>query len=135
MTIDDVPSNTAVVRALFAAMSAGQFAEARNLVDPDGTWWTLGRRAARPSAVVLAVIEQLCATSTDGFGFDVRTTTAEDDRVAAEVSGHATLSDGGAYDNLYAFLFRLRSGRVIEVWEYYDTAMSLRSFSRPIDGR
>lgn len=49
--------------------------------------------------------------------------TAEGDRVAAEVRirGRSARS-GEPYDNLYAFFFWIRDGRIVEIHEHLDTA-------------
>jgi ketosteroid isomerase-like protein len=122
--------NRSVVTAFWDLVSGGRFDDARALVDPEGEWWTLGRRAARPCWVVVDVLQDLHQRSSDGLVFTVGTVTAESDRVAIELAGHAQLPDRGAYDNLYYFLFRLRRGVIREVWEYYDTALS-NSVFRP----
>lgn len=45
------------------------------------------------------------------------------ERVVALGRGKAKTIHGTAYDNDYAFVFRLRDGKITEVTEYLDTAM------------
>lgn len=45
------------------------------------------------------------------------------ERVVALARGKATTIHGVPYDNDYAFVFRLRDGKISEVIEYLDTAM------------
>lgn len=48
---------------------------------------------------------------------------AEDDRVVARMTGRATSKAGKRYDNSYCQLFRVRDGRIAEMYEYLDTAL------------
>lgn len=47
----------------------------------------------------------------------------EGERVVALGRGKATTIHGLPYDNDYAFVFRVRDGRITEVSEYLDTAL------------
>jgi ketosteroid isomerase-like protein len=54
--------------------------------------------------------------------------TAEGDRVAVEAEGKCALPNGKRYDNTYHFLLRIRDGRIVEVREYADTLLVVRTF-------
>ena len=56
-----------------------------------------------------------------GIDFTLHGTTAEQDRVAAEVSCRAELVNGAVYANQYHMLFRFRNALIIAVKEYNDT--------------
>jgi ketosteroid isomerase-like protein len=45
----------------------------------------------------------------------------EDDYVAARISCRARSSKGRDYDNSYHVLFRVRDGKISELWDYQDT--------------
>lgn len=47
--------------------------------------------------------------------------TAQGERVAIEMTGHAPLKNGKVYDNRYHFLFVVRDGVIVEMREYCDT--------------
>ncbi len=47
----------------------------------------------------------------------------EGERVVALGRGKAMTIHGLAYDNDYAFVFRVRDGRIVEVLEFLDTAL------------
>lgn len=47
----------------------------------------------------------------------------EGDRVVALGRGKAQTVFGMSYDNDYAFVFRVRQGKIVEVIEYLDTAL------------
>lgn len=53
----------------------------------------------------------------------VDTLIAEGDRVVALGRGKATTVHGLPYDNDYAFVFRVRDGKIVEVLEYLDTVL------------
>lgn len=55
--------------------------------------------------------------------------TAEEDRVHLHFTLRARTSNGRDYENDYQSLFRLRDGRIAEVWEYLDTAYLFSVFS------
>jgi len=58
-----------------------------------------------------------------GIEFRILNMTAEDDRVAVEVDGIATLVNGAPYNNQYHFLFFVRDGKVYRIKEYLDTKL------------
>lgn len=54
--------------------------------------------------------------------FHYHSTTAEADRVHMHFSLEAKTANGQDYFNDYQSLFRFQDGKIIEVWEYFDTA-------------
>ena len=60
--------------------------------------------------------------------FTIVATTAEDDRVAMEATGHGVLTNGSVYANTYHFLFKFRDGLICEVREYQDTKLAADVF-------
>jgi ketosteroid isomerase-like protein len=127
---DTLAANKAVVRAWFAALSAGHLDDAWALMDPAGDYWVLRQRVAMPVPQFATVYgEHMENTFVDGLQFTVGELTAEDDRVAAIAEGKAQLRRGAPYENLYHFLFVLRGGRIRHVREYADTYQSWRAFS------
>ncbi len=58
-----------------------------------------------------------------GIQPEILNSTAEDDRVVAEVRIRGrSARTGEAYDNLYAFFFWIREGVIVEIHEHLDTA-------------
>lgn len=51
---------------------------------------------------------------------------ADDDHVVAQFVLDATLANGNDYHNRYVFIFRVRDGRINEVWEHLDTLYQWR---------
>jgi len=52
--------------------------------------------------------------------------TAEDDRVAVEVSGESIHASGKPYNNKYHFLLIIRDGKIIQLKEYMDTQLAAK---------
>ena len=76
--------------------------------------------------VVLRFIEAMGAGEVlpTGLRTDVKSVTAEGDRVAVEFEGNATTSDGKAYNNQYCMVFTLADGRIKQVNEYFCTLLA-----------
>lgn len=49
---------------------------------------------------------------------------ADGDVVVVEADGAVTLSSGKPYNNQYCFVIQMRDGKMVEVREYMDTALS-----------
>ncbi|MGJ4912446.1 nuclear transport factor 2 family protein [Bradyrhizobium sp. HKCCYLS2033] len=49
---------------------------------------------------------------------------AEDDLVVVEAKGEMRTRAGRAYDNDYCLIFRLHEGRIVEIREYCDSALT-----------
>jgi uncharacterized protein len=111
-------ANKAVVRRFYAVMNARDVDAALAMYDDD--------------AEIVVVMDgpfggshAPCRQFTDAFyatfpeiAFAVGTMTAEDDRVAVEVTSHGTLCDGSRYRNHYHNLFVLRGGKIRLFREY-----------------
>jgi ketosteroid isomerase-like protein len=112
--------NVDLVKDFFRYMSAGRIDDASILIAEKVVWWsplgTLTKQA------LLEGVRQLYASRTTSTAMNVRTITAQDNRVAAEVDGQFELRDGRSYDNTYHFLFVIENGRFVSVREHFDTA-------------
>jgi ketosteroid isomerase-like protein len=118
---DLLGANKAVVTRFFDALTKADFDGAARLIDPNGQWWNL-KRVTRPLSATLVRIKDKSSETTTGLAFRVGTMTAEGDRVSVLAESYAEFPDGRIYNNLYHFLFRLADGRIVNVWEYYDSA-------------
>jgi ketosteroid isomerase-like protein len=56
----------------------------------------------------------------DEFSFEVRSMTAEEDRVAVEATAHGVGPDGLEYNNTPILMFKLSNGKLAEVTEALD---------------
>ena len=125
MSDQALEGNKHLADAFFSAISESRYDDAAAMLDPDGTWWALARRAERPALVQLERIRGLAEEAKSGMRFTIRTMTAEDDRVAVECEGYAEFDDR-IYNNLYFFLLRISAGRIVNLWMYDDTALGER---------
>ena len=67
-----------------------------------------------------------------GLRPEIRSLTAEDERVVAEVRIQGrSIQTGEPYDNLYAFVFWVEGERFARIHEYLDTAYVSRTLLEP----
>jgi ketosteroid isomerase-like protein len=123
--LEEPPMSEQLVRSFFTAITENRFDDAAALLDPDGGWWSLSKRAERPPLVQLDRIRKLSAGAKAPMSFTVGSVTEQDDRVAAEVAGYAAFDDR-VYDNMYFFLIRVDGGRITNLRMYDDTLMGER---------
>ena len=113
-------SNHQIVRDFFAAISRGETPDV--LFTEDMTGWTASSGTSEKARFLGGI--RLLASIFDGpYGYTVRSLTAEEDRVAAEVHGAGTLINGEPYANDYVFLFRIRDGRIAAIAEHSNTVL------------
>ncbi|MBY0422351.1 MAG: nuclear transport factor 2 family protein [Parvularculaceae bacterium] len=108
-----------IARAFFNALSAGELPD--DLVTPDMTAWTT-TRGPSTKAAYQGGVRMLAGLFDGGLHYTVLSLTAEDDRVAAEVRSRGLLRNGVEFENTYAFILRVRDGRVASVAEHFNPA-------------
>jgi ketosteroid isomerase-like protein len=137
----NLDANKSLVRAWIDSISAGDQATMVGLLDEDMQMETMGSSVmskCRSRDEMLRDFAMLAAVLPNGVKFQVRTVTAEDDRVSVEVQGHAISAQGLAYDNQYHFMFVVQGGKIRVVREYVDTKLVDEVFGpafRQRDGR
>lgn len=107
-----------LVTRFFADLGAGSLSD--EMFTEDATAWTLNTKAEGPAAFYRQGTKVLASLFPEGIVYTIGSITAEDDRAAAEVTGHGVLNDGKVYDNHYVMLFRIRDGRIAALAEYFD---------------
>lgn len=107
----------AVVRNLFAAMSATQLTE--DHFTPDAVIWVCSSGESSVARYV-GGSRLLQALFPAGLTYTVDSVTAEDDRAAAEVRSHGTLADGTPFNNRYVFTFVIRDGKFAALSEVFN---------------
>jgi ketosteroid isomerase-like protein len=124
-----------VVVSFLERMSAGDIGGAFELIGDDATWFSLSSRRHVDAQSMRPAIETVFGTMLEApIRQQVLLMTAEDDRVAVVSEGHAVTLDGVPYENMYHFLFQLRDGRIVAVWEFNDTAHATAVLRRGPDG-
>jgi ketosteroid isomerase-like protein len=116
--------NKVIVENAFDAWKAGTGSPFDLLAD-DATWTIEGNSAAAkayPSkeAFMSEVIRPFNARMSAGIKPDVRSITAEADRVVILFDARGTTRDGKTYVNSYAWFFQMRAGRVVKANAFYD---------------
>lgn len=120
----ETDANKAVVRRFYELMNARRFDAMWTLFATDATWSGGGNppRSTSPiSKMRDIIVDPMPIFVSGGIDFTLHSMTAEEDRVAAEVSCHAELTNATTYANQYHMLFRIRDGEIVEVKEYNDT--------------
>lgn len=116
--------NKAAVEAKFDAWKAGT-GNPFELLANDARWTIEGnsvasKRYPTKEAFLAEVIRPFNARMAIGIRPDVRSITAEADRVVILFDAAGTAKDGKAYTNSYAWFFRMKSGRVVEASAFFD---------------
>ena len=95
----------------------------------DSIIWTAGDNAiggTRTKKEIIDFAQGILAAFPSGISFNITGITAENERVALEVSGEAIHASGEAYNNKYHFLLRIKNGKIIELKEYMDTQLAAK---------
>lgn len=131
------PSREIVLR-YFDAVDRGDAATIAALLDDEVRFWV---PPSLPDGVEFRGIDEVLALFEASFALydeatplrvEVRTTTAEDDRVAVEaVIRGRSAARGADYENWYHFLVRVRDGRIVEIREHLDSLYAYRALFEP----
>lgn len=135
---DSVTKPGEVVRAYYADISAGRFAEAIARLAPDATTWILGEGhwplGGYHDLASLGEIHAMVAERfPDGLSLDIKALTVEGERVAVEAESHGVRADGKVYRNQYHYLIIVRDGLICERREYLDTIHAREMLCDPLD--
>ena len=130
--------NKDIVRRYFDAVNHGDMATITALLDDSVCFWVPpslpdGVEYRGRTMVLKLFTESVGLYDADaGLSVEVRTLTAEDDRVAAElIIRGKSAADGGDYENWYHFLFRIEDGRITEIREHLDSLYAFRKLFVP----
>lgn len=127
MSID---ANRALVRSFYERMSVLDFAAMFDLMDDTATWTVAGNPELFHHAGVATKQQRIAAFTNFTKAFvsldmEVRSLTAEEDRVAAELSTRCVTRGGLTYENELMVLIRCAGGRIRSIYEHLDQATSL----------
>jgi uncharacterized protein len=125
---DVTESNRQTIRDAFAAWQAGT-APIIDVFAPDMVWRIEGhsvasREYASRDAFVDEVLTPFGARFAAGERFRpirIRSVTADGDTVVVVWDGHGVANDGRPYENSYAWVMRLRDGKVVDGTAFYDS--------------
>ncbi len=118
----------AIVKEWFDKLAVGDADAAFALFAPDCTYILQGTTPVSGTYRGLpAILNDFFApwrTRIDGpLTLALHELIGEGERVVALARGSARTVTGARYDNDYAFVFRVRGGRIVEVNEFLDTAL------------
>jgi ketosteroid isomerase-like protein len=121
-------ANRRLIQSAFEAWHAGE-ASIADLFAPNMVWRIEGNSLVcgeYPTAqdFVEQVLEPFGARFSKGEGFrpvNVRSVLADDDTVVVIWDGHGVCNDGVPYDNSYAWILKLRGGKVIDGTAFFDS--------------
>ena len=124
MSADKSPEE--LVRAYYADISAGRFAEAAARLAPAATTWILGEghwplggyHDLSSLRKIHALVQERFP---DGLKVVIKALTVQGERVAVEAETLGTRVDGKIYNNQYHYLVIVRNGLIRERREYLDT--------------
>jgi len=123
--------NRSLVLRFYELMSRQEFEEMFALMADDATWTVAGKPATFHHAGAHSKAQR--AEELAGFvkvfsalHMDIRSTTAEDDRVVVEAVTRCTTHHGLAYENELLVLFRCRDAKIVGIYEHLDQQTALQ---------
>ena len=120
--------NKEIAIKFFEALSSGSETYL-DFYNDDSIIWTAGNNAiggTRTKKEIIDFAQGILAAFPTGITFNITGMTAENERVAVEVSGEAMHASGEAYNNKYHFLLTIKNGKIIELKEYMDTQLAAK---------
>jgi ketosteroid isomerase-like protein len=116
--------NKSVVLKFLDAMGTCDGTTAATYLAPDA--FTLAKgfgkfAGARHYDTIVGTIDAFKQLLPTGLQLDIKSVTAEADRVVIEFEGNATTCDGKPYNNQYCMVFTLAEGKIKQVNEYFCT--------------
>lgn len=123
-----IAENKQVVLDFYEAGARGDMDACLDLLSDDVTWTNIGTtRLSGTYTGKQNLMEQLLGPLFGqlkaGISSEIKRLTAEGDIVVAQTSGTAETIDGTPYNNTYCQIIRIHDGKIVEVKEYFDTAL------------
>ena len=120
--------NKTITKEFFEALSNGSDKYLDFYTD-ESIIWTAGGNAiggTRTKKEVVSFAQNILSAFPTGITFNITGLTAENERVAVEISGEAIHASGETYNNQYHFLLRIKDGKILELKEYMDTQLAAK---------
>ena len=120
--------NKKITKEFFRALSTGSD-QYLDFYTDESIIWTAGGNAiggTRTKKEVVSFSQNILSAFPTGITFNITGLTAEDERVAVEISGEAIHASGETYNNQYHFLLRIKDGKILELKEYMDTQLAAK---------
>ncbi|MDA9916856.1 nuclear transport factor 2 family protein [Gammaproteobacteria bacterium] len=120
--------NKTITKEFFEALSTGSD-QYLDFYTDESIIWTAGNNAiggTRTKKEVVSFAQNILSAFPTGITFNIKGMTAEEERVAVEISGEAMHASGETYNNQYHFLLRIKDGKILELKEYMDTQLAAK---------
>ena len=120
--------NKQIARDFFGTLSAGS-EKYLDFYTDDSVIWTAGDNSiggTRTKKEIISFAQNILSAFPSGITFNITGITAEEERVAVEISGEAIHASGETYNNQYHFLLRIKDGKILELKEYMDTQLAAK---------
>ena len=121
----------------FATLGSGDLEAVRALLHEDATWKTMVNDIPGAGTHVgrAGIVDQFLAPIRGMFRpgdpkILVDTIASNGPLVITETRGQGVLADGRPYNNLYAWAFEIRDGKVFAIREYMDSLYVMRLFEK-----
>ena len=124
--------NKKITKEFFRALSTGSD-QYLDFYTNESIIWTAGGNAiggTRTKKEVVSFAQNILSAFPTGITFNITGLTAENERVAVEISGKAIHASGETYNNQYHFLLRIKDGKILELKEYMDTQLAAKILLR-----
>jgi hypothetical protein len=121
-------TNKQITREFFEALSTGSDKYLDFYTD-DSIIWTAGNNSiggTRTKEEIINFAQNILSAFPSGITFNITGMTAEEEKVAVEISGEAIHASGQTYNNQYHFLLRIQDGKILELKEYMDTQLAAK---------
>ena len=121
-------NNKEIAIKFFEALSSGSEAYL-DFYNDDSVIWTAGDNdigGTRTKKEIIDFAQGILAAFPSGITFNITGITAENERVAVEVSGDAIHASGQPYNYQYHFLLTIKNGKILELKEYMDTQLAAK---------
>lgn len=119
----------------FETLSSGDLEKLRSYIDPETTWEPMisenlpGAGVHKGDAIVDEFIGPVRGLFVAGDPkVEIHSMVSAEGKVMCETRATGALSDGRRYDNVYAWAFVIREGRIKEIREYMDSAYVVQLF-------
>jgi len=120
--------NKEITKEFFEALSSGSDKYLDFYTD-ESIIWTAGNNSIggiRTKKEVVSFAQNILSAFPTGITFNITGITAENERVAVEISGEAIHASGAIYNNQYHFLLRIKDRKILELKEYMDTQLAAK---------
>ena len=124
--ISKTEENKKTAIKFFEALSSGSQTYL-DFYNDESIIWTAGENAiggTRTKKEIVDFAQGILSAFPNGIKFNITGITAENERVAVEVSGEAIHASGELYNNKYHFLLKIQHGKILELKEYMDTQLA-----------